>query len=81
MSEKTVSATPKAAKKPVARKDMSKLQWTLKEMKRNYIAYVMCAPFFLIFFTFAEEPNLYLFRTSCEVKLVSPFATACRNPI
>ena len=49
MSEKTASAA--VAKKPVARKDMTKLQWTLKEMKRNYVAYVMCAPFFLIFYT------------------------------
>ncbi|MBO5023851.1 MAG: sugar ABC transporter permease [Clostridia bacterium] len=35
---------------------MSKVQWVLKEMKRNYIAYVMCAPFFLIFFTFTILP-------------------------
>ena len=60
MSEKTASATVKEnkplGKKPVARKDMSKVQWVLKEMKRNYIAYVMCAPFFLIFFTFTILP-------------------------
>lgn len=42
--------------RPVARKDMSKLQWTLKEMKRNYVAYIMCLPFFLIFFTFTVAP-------------------------
>ncbi|MBE6654971.1 MAG: sugar ABC transporter permease [Ruminococcaceae bacterium] len=35
---------------------MSKVQWVLKEMKRNYIAYIMCAPFFLIFFTFTILP-------------------------
>ena len=60
MSEKTASATVKEnkplGKKPVARKDMSKVQWVLKEMKRNSIAYVMCAPFFLIFFTFTILP-------------------------
>ena len=58
MSEKSVSAkapkTPKA--KPVARKDMTKAQWIWKEMKRNYVAYIMCAPFFLIFFTFTILP-------------------------
>ncbi len=42
--------------RPVARKDMSRLQWTLKEMKRNYTAYLMCLPFFLIFFTFTVAP-------------------------
>ena len=60
MSEKTASAAVKEkkpfGKKPVARKDMSKVQWVLKEMKRNYIAYIMCAPFFLIFFTFTILP-------------------------
>jgi multiple sugar transport system permease protein len=73
MSEKTVSATPKAAKKPVARKDMSKLQWTLKEMKRNYIAYVMCAPFFLIFFTFTILPViLSIFYSFTIFNLIEP---------
>ena len=60
MSEKTASAAVKEkkilGKKPVARKDMSKVQWILKEMKRNYVAYIMCAPFFLIFFTFTILP-------------------------
>ncbi len=60
MSEKTASAAVKEkkilGKKPAARKDMSKVQWVLKEMKRNYIAYIMCAPFFLIFFTFTILP-------------------------
>ena len=49
MSEKTV-------KKPVSRKDMSKLQWTLKEMRRNYIGYIMIAPFMLIFLVFTVIP-------------------------
>ncbi|MBR6558773.1 MAG: sugar ABC transporter permease [Clostridia bacterium] len=49
MSEKTV-------KRPVARKDMSKLQWTLKEMRRNYIGYIFILPFMFIFFLFTIVP-------------------------
>ncbi|MBO4219414.1 MAG: sugar ABC transporter permease [Clostridia bacterium] len=46
----------KAVKKPVARKDMTKLQWTLKEMRRNYIGYIFIAPFMFIFFLFTVIP-------------------------
>jgi len=49
MSEKTV-------KRPVSRKDMSKLQWTLKEMRRNYIGYIFILPFMFIFFLFTIVP-------------------------
>ena len=50
MSEKT------AKKKAVSRKDMSKLQWTWKEMKRNWVAYLMVAPYMLIFTCFTVIP-------------------------
>ena len=50
MSEKT------AKKKAVSRKDMSMLQWTLKEMKRNWAAYLMVAPYMLIFTCFTVIP-------------------------
>ena len=71
MSEKTASAA--VAKKPVARKDMTKLQWTLKEMKRNYLAYIMCAPFFLIFFTFTILPViLSIFYSVTIFNLIEP---------
>ena len=39
MSQKT------AAKKAVARTDLTKWQWTLKEIKRNRVGYFMVAPF------------------------------------
>ena len=52
MSQKT------AAKKAVSRKDMTWLQWTWKEMKRNWVAYVMVAPFMLIFSCFTVLPVL-----------------------
>ena len=50
MSKKT------AEKKAVARKDMTKFQWTLKEMKRNKVAYLMVAPYMLIFTCFTLLP-------------------------
>ena len=45
-----------AKKKPVARKDMSKMAWTLKEMKNNWVAYVMVAPYYFIFVFFTIFP-------------------------
>lgn len=45
-----------AKKKPVARKDMSKTAWTLKEMKKNWVAYVMVAPYYAIFMLFTIFP-------------------------
>lgn len=56
MSAKTAANDAQVVKKPVARKDMTKLQWTLKEMKRNWFAYVMLAPYYIIFLTFTIIP-------------------------
>lgn len=50
MSQKT------AEKKAVARKDMTKAQWTLHEMKRNWVAYLMVAPYMLVFTCFTVLP-------------------------
>ena len=50
MSQKT------AEKKAVSRKDMTMAQWTWKEMKRNWVAYLMVAPFMLIFTLFTIAP-------------------------
>ena len=50
MSKKT------AEKQAVARKDMTMRQWIWKEMKRNWIAYVMVAPYMLIFTVFTILP-------------------------
>ena len=44
MSQKT------AAPKAVSRKDMTRAQWTWKEIKRNKVAYFMIAPFMIFFF-------------------------------
>lgn len=57
MSAKTAEKTPNTqVKRAVSRKDMSKLQWTLKEMKKNWFAYLMVAPYYLIFLTFTIIP-------------------------
>ena len=50
MSQKT------AKKRAVVRKDMTKLQWTWHEMKRNKIAYLMVFPYMLIFTCFTVLP-------------------------
>ena len=50
MSQKT------AAKKAVARNEMTKWQWTLKEIKRNRVGYFMVAPFMILFTVFTILP-------------------------
>ncbi|MBO5882792.1 MAG: sugar ABC transporter permease [Clostridia bacterium] len=50
MSEKT------AKKKAVSRSEMTKWQWTWKEIKRNKVAYAMIAPYMLIFLCFTVLP-------------------------
>ncbi len=47
-----------ATKKAVSRKDMTRWQWTWKEMKRNWVAYVMIAPFCIVFTLFTVAPVL-----------------------
>ena len=44
------------AKRPTQRAEMSKLQWTWKEMKKNKTAYFMVAPFFILFIIFTVLP-------------------------
>ena len=45
-----------AKKKAVVRKDMTRMQWTWHEMKRNKVAYLMVAPYMLIFTCFTVLP-------------------------
>ncbi len=51
-----MSNTAAAKKRPVARKDMTRAQWTWKEMKRNKVAYLMVGPFMLLFLVFTVFP-------------------------
>ncbi len=41
---------------PKLRKDMTKWEWTLREMKVNKVGYLMVAPYYLVFFTFTIIP-------------------------
>ena len=51
-----MSQTNTETKRPVKRSEMSKLQWTWKEMKKNKTAYFMLAPFFILFIIFTVLP-------------------------
>ena len=67
MSEKTVAVAKAPKKKAVSRKEMSKFGWALREMKRNWIAYLMVAPFYVIFLMFTVLPvviSIFLSFTS-----------------
>ncbi len=44
------------AKRPVSRSEMTRAQWIWKEMKRNKVAYLMVAPFMLLFLLFTVFP-------------------------
>ena len=63
----------KEKKRLVSRKDMTIAQWTWKEMKRNKVAYIMCAPFFLLFFVFTVLPvALSIFFSFTEFNMLEP---------
>ena len=50
------NATAKKSPKPTSRKEMTKFQWTLKEIARNKTAYIMIAPFIILFTIFTVFP-------------------------
>lgn len=54
MSEKTASQVSNKA--PKLRKDMTKWEWTLREMKVNKVGYFMVAPYYIVFFVFTVVP-------------------------
>lgn len=67
MSQKT------AAPKAVARKDMTRAQWTWKEIKRNKVAYIMVAPYVLLFTVFTVIPVVFSIVLSfTEFNLLEP---------
>lgn len=47
-----------ASDKPVLRRDVSKFRWTLMEMRKYKVAYLMIAPFFILFLIFTVTPVL-----------------------
>ena len=60
-----------AVARPVARKDMTKLQWTWKEMKKNKTAYALVLPFMILFFIFTVFPVFFsIFLSFTEFNLL-----------
>ena len=51
-----MSQTKSETKRPTQRSEMTKWQWTWKEIKRNKTAYFMLAPFLLLFIVFTVLP-------------------------
>ena len=51
-----MSRSKVTAERPTQRAEMSKWQWTWKEMKKNKTAYFMVAPFLLLFIIFTVLP-------------------------
>ncbi len=65
------NAAAKKTPKPTSRKDMTKFQWTLKEMARNKTAYIMIAPFMILFLIFTVFPvALSIFLSFTEFNLL-----------
>ena len=57
-------AKQNAEYKAVARKDMTYRQWIWKEMKRNWVAYLLIAPYVIIFTLFTIFPVILSFVIS-----------------
>ena len=51
MPEKTTAAAA-----PKLRKDMTKWEWTKRQMAVNKVGYIMVAPYFLVFLLFTVVP-------------------------
>ncbi len=67
------NAAAKKSPKPTSRKDMSKFQWTLKEIARNKTAYIMIAPFIILFTIFTVFPVvLSIVLSFTEFNLLEP---------
>ena len=68
MSQKT-----DAVRKPMSRGEMTKAQWTLREMKVHKAGYIMVAPFFLLFVIFTVLPVLLsLFFSFTSFNILQP---------
>ena len=66
-------STDETVQRPVARKDMTRLQWTWKEIKRNKTAYFMIFPFMFLFLVFTVLPVVVsIFLSFTEFNLLEP---------
>lgn len=80
MSEKAVKK-PQGA--PKLRKDMTKWEWTLREMKVNKVGYFMVAPYYIVFMLFTIVPvfvSLFLSLTQFNM-LEAPIFVGVDNYI
>ena len=51
-------ANSTTAEHAVIRRDISKFKWTMMQVKQHKVAYLMIAPFFILFFIFTVVPVL-----------------------
>ena len=73
MSAKVKTHSNDDVKKPVARKDLSKAAWTWKEMKKNWVAYAMLAPYYIVFLLFTIVPVIVsLVLSFFEFNMIEP---------
>lgn len=73
MSTKVKTHSNDEIKKPVARKDLSKAAWTWKEMKKNWVAYAMLAPYYIVFLLFTIVPVIVsLVLSFFEFNMIEP---------
>ena len=61
-----MSQTKSETKRPTQRSEMTKWQWTWKEIKRNKTAYFMLAPFLLLFIRKHALHILYHLRQTVQ---------------
>ena len=58
---------------PKLRKDMTKWEWTLREMKVNKVGYLMVAPYYIVFVLFTVVPVLVsLFLSLTQFNMLEP---------
>lgn len=68
-----MSTKTDAVRKPVTRGEMTKAQWTLREMRVNKTGYIMVAPFFVLFVIFTVLPVLLsLFLSFTTFNILQP---------
>jgi len=73
VSAKVKTHSNDEVKKPVARKDLSKAAWTWKEMKKNWVAYAMLAPYYIVFLLFTIVPVIVsLVLSFFEFNMIEP---------
>ena len=71
-------ANSTTAEHAVIRRDISKFKWTMMQMKQHKVAYLMIAPFFILFFIFTVVPVLLSIRIQKHFFCRTADARICR---